>query len=86
MDKLNRHGTRRLIIVDPKADSLMLRDSRDIIRRLRQDGFEAASVRGSHHKFFHPVTHRIVIVPHPKHDLPRGTVRSIYRQAGWPKE
>jgi len=43
-------------------------------------------VRGSHHKFVHPLTGRQVIVPHPKRDLPRGTVSSIYRQAGWQKD
>jgi predicted RNA binding protein YcfA (HicA-like mRNA interferase family) len=64
----------------------MLTDSRDIIRRLRQDGFELASVRGSHHKLVHPASRRVVIVPHPRKDIPRGTVRSIYRQAGWPKD
>ncbi|MGZ3410370.1 MAG: type II toxin-antitoxin system HicA family toxin [Rhizomicrobium sp.] len=64
----------------------MLRDSRDIIVRLRQDGFELVSVRGSHHKFVHRQTRRLVIVPHPKRDMPRGTVDSIYRQAGWPKD
>lgn len=64
----------------------MLRDSRDIIRRLLQDGFEQVSVRGSHHKFVHKTTHLMVIVPHPKRDLPPGTVRSIYKQAGWPKD
>ncbi len=55
----------------------MLRDSRDIIRRLLQDGFEQVSVRGSHHKFVHKTRHLMVIVPHPKRDLPQGTVRSI---------
>jgi predicted RNA binding protein YcfA (HicA-like mRNA interferase family) len=64
----------------------VLRDSRDIIARLRQDGFEAVSVRGSHHKFVHPHTRRQVIVPHPKRDLPQGTVSSIYKQDGWPKD
>jgi predicted RNA binding protein YcfA (HicA-like mRNA interferase family) len=64
----------------------MLRDSRDIIRRLLKDGFEQKSVAGSHHKFVHPETRLMVIVPHPKRDLPRGTVRSIYKQAGWPKD
>jgi predicted RNA binding protein YcfA (HicA-like mRNA interferase family) len=64
----------------------MLRNSRDIIARLRQDGFEQISVRGSHHKFVHPQTRRLVIVPHPKRDLPRGTVGSIYKQAGWPND
>jgi predicted RNA binding protein YcfA (HicA-like mRNA interferase family) len=55
----------------------MLTNSRDIIRRLLQDGFEEVSVRGSHHKFVHRAKHLMVIVPHPKRDLPPGTVRSI---------
>ena len=64
----------------------MLRDSRDIIRRLLKDGFEQKSVQGSHHKFVHAERRLMVMVPHPKRDLPRGTVRSIYKQAGWPKD
>jgi predicted RNA binding protein YcfA (HicA-like mRNA interferase family) len=69
-----------------KRRNLLLRDSRDLIRRLLRDGFERTGTRGSHHKFVHPVTHRSVIVPHPKRDLPIGTVKSIYRQAGWPTD
>ncbi len=65
---------------------LMLRDSRDIIQRLRQEGYEQVSVSGSHHKFVHRVLRRRVIVPHPKRDLPVGTVRVIYRDAGWQKD
>jgi predicted RNA binding protein YcfA (HicA-like mRNA interferase family) len=61
----------------------MLRDSRQIISRLKKDGFELVGVKGSHHKFVHPQTGRIVVLPHPRHDIPIGTVRSIYRQAGW---
>jgi len=64
----------------------MLRDSRDIIARLKQDGFEQVSVRGSHHKFVHHATRRMVIVPHPRKDIPPGTVSSIYKQAGWAKD
>ncbi len=64
----------------------MLRDSRDIIRRLIQDGFEQKSTRGSHHKFVHPVSQCMVIVTHPRKDIPPGTVRSIYRHAGWEKD
>lgn len=60
----------------------MLRDSRDIIRRLRRDGFELISISGSHHKFRHPVTKRTTIVTHPRKDIPIGTVKSIYRDAG----
>lgn len=64
----------------------MLRDSRDIIARLKQDGFEEVSVRGSHHKYVHRATRRMVIVTHPRKDIPPGTVRSIYKQAGWAKD
>lgn len=59
----------------------MERDSKRIVARLRRDGFELVSVRGSHHKFRKgDVT---VIVPHPKKDLPIGTARAIARDAGW---
>jgi predicted RNA binding protein YcfA (HicA-like mRNA interferase family) len=64
----------------------MLRDSRDIIRRLKGSGFELVSVRGSHQKFKHKVTGRTVIVTHPRKDIPLGTVYSIYDQAGWQKD
>lgn len=56
-------------------------DSRKIIQRLKDDGFELVAIRGSHHKF--RKGDRTVIVPHPKKDLPIGTARSIARQAGW---
>jgi len=59
----------------------MERDSRRIIQRLKDEGFELIAVRGSHHKF--RKDGKTVIVPHPKKDLPVGTARSIARQAGW---
>ncbi|MCD7108523.1 type II toxin-antitoxin system HicA family toxin [Rhizobium sp. DKSPLA3] len=59
----------------------MERDSRRIIQRLREDGFDLVKVSGSHHKF--RKGDRTVIVPHPKKDLPLGTARNIARQAGW---
>lgn len=64
----------------------MLRDSRAIIKRLKADGFVLLSVRGSHHKFRHDRSGRIVVVTHPRKDIPAGTVRSIYRQAGWSRD
>jgi predicted RNA binding protein YcfA (HicA-like mRNA interferase family) len=64
----------------------MLRDSHDIIQRLRRDGYELVSVKGSHHKFRHPATRRMTIVPHPKRDMAKGTVKAIYAQAGWKKD
>lgn len=56
-------------------------NSRKIIEKLKSDGFELVSVKGSHHKF--RKGDKTVIVPHPKKDLPRGTARSIAKQAGW---
>jgi predicted RNA binding protein YcfA (HicA-like mRNA interferase family) len=59
----------------------MERDSRKIIKRLKDEGFELISVRGSHHKF--RKGEKTIIVPHPKKDLPVGTARAIARDAGW---
>jgi predicted RNA binding protein YcfA (HicA-like mRNA interferase family) len=61
----------------------MERDSRKIIQRLKQDGFELVSIRGSHHKL--RKGNVILIVRHPEKDLPLGTARAIARQAGWIK-
>ena len=63
----------------------MERDSRRIVKRLLADGFFLNSVRGSHHKFTRVEADgpRIVIVPHPKKDLPLGTARAIARAAEW---
>ncbi|MDE2792451.1 MAG: type II toxin-antitoxin system HicA family toxin [Paracoccaceae bacterium] len=59
----------------------MLTNSRDIVKRLKAEGFKLVSVKGSHHKFrCGAIT---VVVPHPKKDLPVGTARSIARQVGW---
>jgi predicted RNA binding protein YcfA (HicA-like mRNA interferase family) len=64
----------------------MLTNSHDIIRRLLKEGFERKSVRGSHHKYVHRQKRLMVIVPHPKRDLPIGTIRDIYKDAGWDKD
>ena len=61
----------------------LLTNSRDIVRRLAADGFVLVSSRGSHHKYRHAASGRTVVLPHPRKDIPIGTVRSIYRQAGW---
>ena len=56
-------------------------NSRKLIKLLQQDGFELIKIVGSHHKL--KKGRNVVTVPHPKKDLPIGTVRSIYKQAGW---
>ncbi|AGF76190.1 type II toxin-antitoxin system HicA family toxin [Bartonella vinsonii] len=62
----------------------MEQDSRKITAKLKRDGFELVKVRGSHHKL--KKDDKVVIVPHPKKNLPIGTARSIAQQAGWLKK
>jgi predicted RNA binding protein YcfA (HicA-like mRNA interferase family) len=59
----------------------MERNSHKIIARLKREGFDLVSVKGSHHKLRKGTL--TVIVPHPKKDLPVGTALAIARQAGW---
>jgi predicted RNA binding protein YcfA (HicA-like mRNA interferase family) len=56
--------------------------SREIIRKLADDGWRQVRVKGSHYHFAHGAKPGIVTVPHPRKDLPIGTIRSIERQAG----
>ena len=58
-------------------------DSREVIRRLLADGWTLARTKGSHRQYKHPTKPGLVTVPHPKRDLPTGTLRAIFRQAGW---
>jgi predicted RNA binding protein YcfA (HicA-like mRNA interferase family) len=56
--------------------------SREVIRELLKNGwFEVAQV-GSHKQFKHADRVGRVTVPHPKRDLPVGTLKSIEKQAG----
>jgi predicted RNA binding protein YcfA (HicA-like mRNA interferase family) len=57
-------------------------DSRDIIKQLKRDGWYAVNHVGSHKQFSHPTKKGRVTVPHPKRDIPIGTLKSIEKQAG----
>lgn len=61
----------------------MERNSRKLIKMLKADGWAKVAQSGSHVQMKHPTKPGRVTVPHPKRDLPLGTVKSIYRQAGW---
>lgn len=60
----------------------MTRDSREVIKALMQDGWVEVARRGSHVQMKHPSKKGRVTVPHPKRDLPIGTIKSIERQSG----
>ncbi len=57
-------------------------DSREIIKRLRADGWFEVAHEGSHKHFKHATKTGRVTVPFPRRDVPIGTLRSIEKQAG----
>lgn len=61
-------------------------NSKQVIKQLEADGWVLDRVRGSHHQFKHPnhPNHAgRVTVKHPDGDIPKGTLNSIRKQAGW---
>jgi len=56
--------------------------SAEVIKILVEDGWFIFNIRGSHHQFKHPIKTGKITVPHPKADLPLGTVKSILKFAG----
>ncbi|MGN6309538.1 MAG: type II toxin-antitoxin system HicA family toxin [Xanthobacteraceae bacterium] len=57
-------------------------NSRDIIAALIADGWRQVAQKGSHVQFKHPTKPGRVTVPHPKKDIPLGTLRSVEKQSG----
>lgn len=64
----------------------MLTNSRDIKRRLEQDGWVLDRIKGSHHIFRDPRSGQVIVLPHPRKDLGPGLLHAIYRQAGWKRD
>lgn len=55
-------------------------NSKEVLKRLRQEGFEEVSRKGSHVKMRH-TDGRMTIVPDPRKDLPLGLLKAIEKQA-----
>jgi predicted RNA binding protein YcfA (HicA-like mRNA interferase family) len=55
--------------------------SREIISILKENGWYEVRVTGSHHHFKHDEKIGIVTVPHPKKQLGKGLINSIFKQA-----
>jgi predicted RNA binding protein YcfA (HicA-like mRNA interferase family) len=55
--------------------------SRVVIQKLKAAGWYQVAQKGSHVQFKHPTEAGRVTVPHPVRDIPKGTFRSIERQA-----
>ena len=56
--------------------------SRDIIKKIKADGWVEVRQVGSHIQFRHPTKPGTVTVPHPKSDMAIGTLKSIEKQSG----
>lgn len=50
--------------------------------QIEADGWYRVAQKGSHVQFKHPTRPGKATVPHPRKDLPIGTVKSIERQTG----
>jgi predicted RNA binding protein YcfA (HicA-like mRNA interferase family) len=57
-------------------------DSHAVIRELRKDGWYEVNQVGSHKQFKHAKKKGRVTVPHPRRDIPIGTLKSIQKRAG----
>lgn len=56
-------------------------NSREIVKLLMNDGWYEVACKGSHLQFKHNNKPGRVTVPHPKKDIPKGTLKSILKQA-----
>lgn len=56
--------------------------SKEMIKYLKQNGFESVSQNGSHIKMVNHSTGKTVIVPYHSKDLKKGMEQAILKQAG----
>lgn len=57
--------------------------SKDLLKTLKQHGCELVRQgQGSHQIWYSPITKKKFVVPHPKQQVPIGTLKSIMRAAG----
>ena len=59
---------------------------REVIRFLEQNGFVLDHASGSHFIFYHPVSRRRAVVPKHHRDIPKGTLLSLLREAGFTRD
>ena len=55
--------------------------SSEIIKILKKDGWIIHNIRGSHHQLKYLAKKGKITVPHPKSDIPIGTLKNILKQA-----
>ena len=55
---------------------------KEFMKILRDNGFILKSSNGSHYKFVHPISGRIVIVPYHNKDLKRSLESQLFKDSG----
>jgi predicted RNA binding protein YcfA (HicA-like mRNA interferase family) len=56
--------------------------SKQVIKRVKENGFVLDHITGSHYIFYHPSSRKRAVVPYHTKDLPLGTLKTILREAG----
>jgi len=56
--------------------------SREVVAKLKADGWKLDGITGSHHHFVHPTKPGKTTVAHPSKDIKVGTLKAIERQSG----
>ena len=59
---------------------------RQVIHFLETERLYLDHTSGSHFIFYHPMSHRRAVVPSHNRDLPKGTLMSLLREAGFTRE
>jgi predicted RNA binding protein YcfA (HicA-like mRNA interferase family) len=71
-----------LLAIDTPCVYIHIMNSKEIIKLLLKEGWFQVATKGSHIQFKHNNKKGRVTVPHPKKEMPKGTVNSILKQAG----
>jgi predicted RNA binding protein YcfA (HicA-like mRNA interferase family) len=56
---------------------------REVIRFLEENGFVLDHATGSHFIFYNSISRRRAVVPQHSRDIPKGTLLSLLREAGF---
>jgi len=60
---------------------------KEVLRRLKNDGWVLVKTKGSHRQFKHPMKPgRVTVAGKLSSTLPPRTLASIFQQAGWDKD
>ena len=59
---------------------------RQVIRFLEKSGVVLDHTSGSHYIYYHSASRRRAVVPQHNRDLPKGTLMSLLREAGFTRE